>query len=201
MTDDDRPTTRQRVLDAALRCFARDGFHGASMQQICAEAGVSPGALYRYFRSKDDLIVALVEADREHALAMLHAALDRADPRDGLRALVVAAAADLRDPDRMAMRLEVSAEAARNPRAREAVLSLYHAAIGVIAAHIADGQDRGVYGRHLPAESLARLLMALGDGIGCWCALEEPTAPEALQDAMRQAVERLLLPNLPDSPC
>ncbi|MCU0756402.1 MAG: TetR/AcrR family transcriptional regulator [Xanthomonadales bacterium] len=194
MTDDDRPTTRQRVLDAALRCFARDGFHGASMQQICAEAGVSPGALYRYFRSKDDLIVALVEADREHALAMLHAALDRADPRDGLRALVGAAAADLQDPDRMAMRLEVSAEAARNPRAREAVLELYRAAIAVIAAHIAKGQALGVYGTHLPADALARLLIALGDGVGCWCALEAPAEPESLMDAMQQAVERLLLP-------
>jgi multidrug efflux pump subunit AcrB len=114
MTDDDRPTTRQRVLDAALRCFGREGSHGASMQQICAEAGVSPGALYRYFRSKDDLIVALVEADREHALAMLHAALDRADPRDGLRAL-----------DETLAQAERVAEAARAELAPDEARSVY----------------------------------------------------------------------------
>lgn len=194
MTDDDTRPTRQRILDAALRCFARDGFHGASMQQICAEANLSPGALYRHFRAKDDLIVALVEADREHALAMLHDALDRADPRDGLRALVASALADLRDPDRMAMRIEVSAEAARNPRAREAALSLYRAAIEVIADHVRRGQEAGVYGCHLPADTLARLLIALGDGVGCWCAIDAPSEPGLLEDALRASAWRLLCP-------
>lgn len=194
MTDEDRRNTRQRVLDAALRCFAREGFHGASMQSICVDAAVSPGALYRYFRSKDDLIVALVEADREQALAMLHHALDRADPRDGLRALVAGAAEDLRDPDRIAMRMEVSAEAARNPRARAAVIALNEAAVAVIASHIAAGQATGVYGSHSSADMLARLLIALGDGVGYWCLLDAPANPAALHDALLQAVERLLQP-------
>ena len=45
---------RDEILAAAQRCFARSGFHGASMQDICAEAGMSPGNLYRYFPSKDE---------------------------------------------------------------------------------------------------------------------------------------------------
>ena len=44
-----RDQQTQRILDAAKACFVRYGFQGASMQQICAEAGMSPGALYRYF--------------------------------------------------------------------------------------------------------------------------------------------------------
>ena len=39
----------QRILEAAKACFLRFGFQGASMNQICAEVGMSPGALYRYF--------------------------------------------------------------------------------------------------------------------------------------------------------
>lgn len=194
MTDDDRLPTRQRILDAALRCFARDGFHGASMQQICAEAELSPGALYRHFRSKDELIVALVEADREHALAMLQDALAAEEPRDGLRALIAAAALDLRHPERMAMRIEVSAEAMRNPRAREAALSLHRAAIDILARHIERGQSIGVYGRHLAADTLARLLVALGDGVGCWCSIDAPSEAGLLERALHEAAWRLLRP-------
>lgn len=55
----------QRILDAAKICFVRSGFSGASMHQICKEAGMSPGALYRYFPSKEAIIEAIVEADRK----------------------------------------------------------------------------------------------------------------------------------------
>ena len=47
---------RAEILAAAQRCFVRSGFHGASMQDICAEAGMSPGNLYRYFPSKEALM-------------------------------------------------------------------------------------------------------------------------------------------------
>lgn len=55
---------RQNILDAAQRCFARRGFHATSMQDICKEALVSPGALYVYFDSKEALIAGLCERDR-----------------------------------------------------------------------------------------------------------------------------------------
>lgn len=45
-------------------CFRRRGFHGASMHEICDEAGLSAGALYRYFPSKSDIIIAMAEDDR-----------------------------------------------------------------------------------------------------------------------------------------
>ncbi|MFJ4651752.1 TetR/AcrR family transcriptional regulator [Nocardia sp. NPDC088792] len=50
---------RQQVLDAAQRCFARKGLHGTTMQDVFAESGLSAGAVYRYFKSKDDIIAAL----------------------------------------------------------------------------------------------------------------------------------------------
>ena len=44
---------RSRILDAAEHCFVRAGFHRTTMQDVAPEAGMSPGNLYRYFRSKD----------------------------------------------------------------------------------------------------------------------------------------------------
>jgi len=55
---------RGEILAAAQRCFVRAGFHGASMQDICAEAGMSPGNLYRYFPSKEAIIADIAERDR-----------------------------------------------------------------------------------------------------------------------------------------
>ena len=54
---------RLQVREAALACFKRKGFHQASMADICAEAGMSPGNLYRYYDSKEAVIAAICEAD------------------------------------------------------------------------------------------------------------------------------------------
>ncbi|MBQ0892850.1 TetR/AcrR family transcriptional regulator [Micromonospora sp. U56] len=53
---------RQQILDAARRCFLRDGFHNTSMQNVIAEAGLSVGAVYRYFPSKNDLITSIAQS-------------------------------------------------------------------------------------------------------------------------------------------
>jgi AcrR family transcriptional regulator len=52
---------RQQILDAARICFLRNGFHQTSMQDVIAEAGLSVGAVYRYFPSKNDIVEAIAE--------------------------------------------------------------------------------------------------------------------------------------------
>ncbi|WP_194893673.1 TetR/AcrR family transcriptional regulator [Catenulispora pinisilvae] len=54
-----REAKRAEIVTAARRCFARDGFHQTSMPDIAAEAGVSAGAPYRYFASKEEIILAI----------------------------------------------------------------------------------------------------------------------------------------------
>jgi AcrR family transcriptional regulator len=56
ISDTRRAANRAAILDAARRCFARDGFHQTSMPDLVAEAGISAGAFYRYFAGKDELI-------------------------------------------------------------------------------------------------------------------------------------------------
>jgi AcrR family transcriptional regulator len=51
---------RRQILSAALRCFARQGFHRTTMQDIFREAELSPGAVYSYFTGKDELIAAII---------------------------------------------------------------------------------------------------------------------------------------------
>ncbi|MEV6069021.1 TetR/AcrR family transcriptional regulator [Nocardia sp. NPDC052001] len=65
---------RQQILDAAQTCFARKGLHTTTMQDVFAESGLSAGAVYRYFKSKDDIIAALTT----EATVDLRAALSEA---------------------------------------------------------------------------------------------------------------------------
>jgi AcrR family transcriptional regulator len=57
ITDAHREARRAEIIAAARRCFSRDGFHQTSMPDIAAEAGVSVGAPYRYFASKEEIIL------------------------------------------------------------------------------------------------------------------------------------------------
>src|SRR5215467_1979065 len=62
---------RRHVREAALACFKRKGFHQASMADICAEAGMSPGNVYRYYDSKEAIIAAIAEEDRRQLTLQL----------------------------------------------------------------------------------------------------------------------------------
>ena len=62
VTEEHVAARRRQILAAAQRCFARQGFHRTTMQDIFREADLSPGAVYSYFGSKDELIAAIIAA-------------------------------------------------------------------------------------------------------------------------------------------
>lgn len=68
-----RPDTRSHILEAALEVFSEHGFEGSSLQQIADRLGLTKAALYYHFRSKDELLEALVEP----AMTDLDELLDR----------------------------------------------------------------------------------------------------------------------------
>ncbi len=72
VTNQYKDARRDQILSAARRCFLRNGFHATSMQDLFAEAGLSSGAAYRYFASKDDMIVAIAEDNMRDVVAMIH---------------------------------------------------------------------------------------------------------------------------------
>lgn len=87
-TADNKPTAkaearaqaqRERILVAAQKCFVLHGFHAASMANIAETAGMSAGLIYRYFKAKNDIILAIIERQLEEAradIAKLHANSD-----------------------------------------------------------------------------------------------------------------------------
>jgi AcrR family transcriptional regulator len=67
-----RDARRAQILEAARRCFLRNGFHETSMQDLFTEAGLSSGAVYLYFAGKDDVILAIAEENMREVLATVH---------------------------------------------------------------------------------------------------------------------------------
>jgi AcrR family transcriptional regulator len=120
-----RETRRQEILDAALRCFSRDGFHNTTTADIVRESGVSQGTLYLYFATKEDIVVALAD-ERHQGEAMINAlAQGEEDPIRGLLALIELYGEGLTDPHRIAMRrvgIQGWGEALRNERIRKSAV-------------------------------------------------------------------------------
>ena len=124
LADPDLATRRRReILDAALFCFRRRGFHQATMQEICAEAGLSPGALYRYFGSKADIIAAIAADERREADMVLGHAEDTGALIDGL-CLLARGFFDKVSGDGGALLADVFAEAARDAHLAKSLASI-----------------------------------------------------------------------------
>ena len=155
---------RTEILDAAERCFARSGFHGASMQEICGEAGMSPGNLYRYFRSKEDLIARISERNRADAAASFAQVGEAPKFFDGLAELGRHHLVD-RSETEVALCAEIMTESRRNP----AIAQLYQDIERDIKARMAEmlrlAVERGEVRADLDVDAAASVLMVLGDGM------------------------------------
>lgn len=177
---------RRRILDAAIVCFSRGGFHATGMQALCAEAGMSPGALYRYFPSKDAIIEAIVERDRADIPAQLGPLLEA---EEVIPAVIEAArqflVGNLR-PDSLPLYPELVSEAVRNPAVHEIMNRCDDEVGSIIQQVIERGQKLGQIHPGLDPRQTVRLLMALTDGVLMRLLLE----PEAELDGLMPMYER-----------
>jgi AcrR family transcriptional regulator len=119
---------RQQIIDAAVRCFLRKGFHQSSMQDVIKEAGLSVGAFYRYFKSKNELITAIAGAKIGEVTSVLDEVL-AADPLPPVPAIVervlelVDHSVDSDGPVRIAV--QVWGEAVHDPEVGAIVAEIY----------------------------------------------------------------------------
>jgi AcrR family transcriptional regulator len=151
---------RQQILKAAGRCFMRRGFRGASVSDICAEAGISPGHLYHYFASKEAIIEAMAKANLARAaerfgqiaegtdaVAVLGAEIERAKLKRNASSLL----------------FEMLAEAARNPAMARILRHHSRGMRSLFAGLVRKGQDAGQIDRGLDADAVAALLIGVID--------------------------------------
>ncbi len=115
----ERLLARERgIVQAATRCLQRNGLQGTGMRDLFRAANLSPGAVYRYFSSKDELVAAVAAASPSIVEAALAATEDVGSPADRPRLLLDAAVANL---PLARLQLELEAAALRSPRVAAAL--------------------------------------------------------------------------------
>lgn len=157
---------RERILNAAEHCFTRQGFHRSSMQDICREAGISAGALYVYFESKEALISGICEREMQELSTRLGAVQAAADFMQGLVALGEAYTIH-QPPEKVRLQVEINAEALRNPAVAEIVRAMDGFVIESFVRLLEAARDAGQIRPAAEIPAIARALNIIGDGL-CW---------------------------------
>jgi TetR/AcrR family transcriptional regulator, transcriptional repressor of aconitase len=158
---------RRQILDAARRCFIRNGFHATSMQDVLAEANLSTGAVYRYFKGKDDIIGA-IGAEALADLATAFDAHDGAQPpplTDIVDLVLQADSPPLAGSEESArLLIQIWSEALRSPSLASQLTEVMDAIRGVVAGLVVQHQQRGLLPADIPATQVAGVLIALVHG-------------------------------------
>ena len=180
VSDAHRQARRDQILTGARRCFERRGFHATSMQQLFAEAGISSGAFYLHFPSKDDLIIAIAEDNLRDVLAMIRRFAAEDTPETVGSALAAAMGTVIRqnESDGVAgLAVHVWAEALINPVVAErlrGLLDQLRQDLGEIAAEIGYGNS----------EATATVFVALLPGLILQLALFGPGSMDGVEEAL-----------------
>lgn len=190
---DTQRARRSHILDAAERCFARTGFHATSMQEICAEAEVSPGALYTYFNSKEDLIAGIVERDRAHFAERFK---DLQSSDDFMSALDQLGAQYLVDEPnyRTVMSIEIWLESTRNPRIRKIVRDCDEEIMAGFRTLFDTLKKEGRMTSSIDAKSLADMLAIIGDGVYLRRAIDPKFNPAEMMPTIIETLARIIEP-------
>jgi AcrR family transcriptional regulator len=186
-----RAQTRGRLLEAAARVYARRGFDGATLDEVAAEAGLTKGAVYDHFGSKEKLLLALLD---EHLasqigeqIALFDPALDAVErPRAGADRWMAGLE---EDPDAFRLFVETWVHAQRDDGLRERVvqgMDAWRATFEEFSSH----SDGGV--PETQRKELATVMLALGIGLGMVRLADADGVPTGLMGAVMVALLRSL---------
>jgi TetR/AcrR family transcriptional regulator, transcriptional repressor of aconitase len=188
---------RRQIMDAAIRCFAREGFHRTTMQDIVGETGLSAGAIYRYFRAKED-IVAAIAAEHHAAEAAAFAEVSTSDDvAAALRRLVDVSLGRLADPAEQQWRrvtVQVWGEALRNDRVMGIVRSGLDEPVAILAALFRRGQRDGRLPQELDPDGAARVCASIFQGLVLQQAWDPTLDVDAYIGAVLALVKALVRP-------
>ena len=156
----DRPT---QILDAAVACFAKRGFHQTSMHDISAEAGISVGLIYRYFHNKEAVIAAMADRHKKQIHEILERARQAPNLRESLETLFTAHCGETEPQVTAAFVVDLFAEASRNERVVELVRDVCQTAMNGVTELIARSPE--AKSSSLTPREMAELIFAVNDGM------------------------------------
>jgi TetR/AcrR family transcriptional regulator, repressor for uid operon len=179
---------KAQILEAATACFITDGFHGATTAQIAKAAGISMGLLYRYYPSKDELIIAAAAQDRDQYVAAIEIFGNAVSLSAGLTEYLRVAFDRALDLGYVRLSCEVLAEAGRNPELRTTLAAGDAQVRKAMIASIKALQKRGLVASSLAPGATADFLGILVDGTIGRIVMDAATDRRSLLAATRDFV-------------
>src|SRR6266705_4571239 len=158
----DRPT---QILDAAVACFAKRGFHQTSMHDISAEAGISVGLIYRYFENKEAVISEMAERHKKEISEMLERAQQAPTLLESLEILFTAHCCEDAPQVVSAFVVDLYAEASRNSHVADLVRDVLQTAMNGVTELIARAPEAKNATHGLSPIELAELIFAVARGM------------------------------------
>jgi len=161
---------RKQILNAAWKSFSEKGFHKATMKDIFEASQLSSGAVYNYFKSKDDIVEAFSEISTKRNVEIID--LAASDPDDPLGKVMEAFFSWIRklsgQPEFIksaALDLELFAEASRNERIADSTRNNFETNLGTAVELVKGRQQETLLNNQLNPRSIAMVLFALIQGI------------------------------------
>ncbi|MGD2046780.1 MAG: TetR/AcrR family transcriptional regulator [Gemmatimonadota bacterium] len=168
---------REELVVAAARVFRRDGFHGASLDRVSAEAGYTKGAVYSNFDGKDDLFFAVYDRQVTHRFDQLTEAFDAGGMREAIHRYM-----RLVDEDRAwsILLVEFTAYASRHPHLRAALAQRSRALTARVADHVGSSvsEDPDV------VERISLAALTVSTGVTVRRVVDPGGVPEDLAEAL-----------------
>ncbi|MFJ3307177.1 TetR/AcrR family transcriptional regulator [Streptomyces sp. NPDC086549] len=179
---------REQILDAARRCFLRDGFHSTSMQDLFTEARLSAGAVYRHFTSKDEMILAIAEENMRDVLDItLAVATDRQGQSMGavMAELLDVVRAKSAEEDLAGLAVLVWGEAMRNRSLARKLDQLMGRIRANLVILVREHQEHGDLPTNVTAGAIASTMLSVLPGYILQVALLDPAVVAEVPGAVR----------------
>ena len=189
---------RAAIIAAAQRCFRQSGFHTASIANICKEAGISPGHLYHFFPSKEAIVEAIVEDDREKMRAVVAEIAAQPNVVEALVGALEAIDGEIGFAFDNALSAEIIAEAARNPRVAEILARFDVDTRDEIERLLRFGQSAGQVRIDLDVAAMAGVILLIVDGLGARAISDPQGSRQDLYPLLGAMLSRQLSPDALD---
>lgn len=192
VSDAHKEGRRQAILNAAMEVFIGKGYPLSTVNDIAQQAHMSVGALYRYFPTKGDLMLALVHERLGRAPELFARMTEQiSDPWERIERFVdlFTTALRVRHPGTGRLLLVTMAEAVQHGEVRQGLHDRFSGLVDYVAGVIADGVGKGVFRPEVEPRTLAALLLSMADGVAVYWVTG---APELELNAMRQSLLAML---------
>jgi AcrR family transcriptional regulator len=193
--DESRGEVPRKLLTSAVRCFASNGFHATTTRDISSAIGLSPGALYVHFPSKEVVLFEIIRTAHQRVLTYVSEPAVRAveDPADHLRTLV-ARYTEWHARHHVAARVSQYELAGLSAEHYEEIVRTRHETNVVFRAAVQRGVDTGAFA-DLDVKRVSRAILSLGIDLIRWYRLDGSDSPGQLGEFTAELALKMVSPS------